>query len=183
MYKYKYFFRIFLLFVEPKRAEWGASCSYFICPHARTHLHLAYTFSASVYVSASICLSVSTRRSANTRSFRDLLGRRSVRGCSSLGSEVELGSERASARVCVGEEGRGLAWRGAESCAVDWSVSVIEGKKKREEGSCVPAHSVRALQRQGLGLVGRGGAGGAAEGRAVGGRGVTRRVRVLSIEL
>lgn len=116
MYKYKYFFRIFLLFVEPKRAEWGASCSYFICPHARTHLHLAYTFSASIHVSASICLSVSTvgsastRRSANTRSFRDLLGRRSVTGCSSLGSEVEPGSERA--RECVWGGRRGVVWRG-----------------------------------------------------------------------
>lgn len=73
----------------------------------------------------------------------------------------------------------GVAWRGegAESCAVDWSVSVIEekgGKGGTGGGSCVPAHTVRALQRQGLGLVRRGGAGGAAEGGAVGGRGVTR---------
>lgn len=59
------------------------------------------------------------------------------------------------------------------------------GKKGvgRVLGSCVPAHTVRALQRQGLGLVRRGGAGGAAERRAVGGRGVTRRVRVLTVEL
>ena len=45
--------------------------------------------------------------------------------------------------------------------------------------SCVPGHPVCALQGQGLGLVGGGGARRAAEGGAVGGRGVAGGVRVL----
>ena len=49
-------------------------------------------------------------------------------------------------------------------------------------GSCVPAHAVCALQGQGLGLVWRGRTGRAAEGGAVGGRGVTGGVRVLEEE-
>lgn len=46
-------------------------------------------------------------------------------------------------------------------------------------GSCVPAHPVCALQGQGLGLVWGCRTGRAAEGGAVGGRGVTGGVRVL----
>lgn len=72
------------------------------------------------------------------------------------------------------EWGLGLAWRGRSPVLLIGQFLLFWGEMRG--GSCVPAHTVRALQRQGLGLVGRGGAGGAAEGRAVGGRGVTRRV-------
>lgn len=53
------------------------------------------------------------------------------------------------------------------------------GGREAAGGSCVPAHRVCALQGQGLGLVWGGRTGRAAEGGAVGGRGVTGRVRVL----
>lgn len=72
-----------------------------------------------------------------------------------------------------------------ESCAVggwvvDGSVGGwVRGVEWTAGGSCVPAHPFCALQGQGLGLVWGGRAGRAAEGGAVGGRGVARGVRIL----
>lgn len=73
-------------------------------------------------------------------------------------------------REAAVEEGRGCRWVGG------WAGREAGG------GSCVPAHPVCALQGQGLGLVWGGRTGGAAEGGAVGGRGVTGGVRVLEEE-
>lgn len=68
-----------------------------------------------------------------------------------------------------------------------WSKRMQEAVAEQREGrgvaslavSCVPGHPVCAFQGQGFGLVRGRWTGGAAEGGAVGGCGVTGRVRVL----
>lgn len=189
MYKYKYFF-LFLFFriiflSSQKELNGGAglflfrlplstnSCAHTLAPSIHL-LALAYTLALAY------ALSVSIVGSANTRSMTD---RDDVLKWAAVLWAVRW-SRGPGARV---ERGRGLAWRRGRSPVLLIGQFLLlkgtRGGREGGEGSCVPAHTVRALQRQGLGLVGRGRAGGAAEGRAVGGRGVTRRVRVLTVEL
>lgn len=98
------------------------------------------------------------------------------RRCSSLGSEGKYFRKDARGRGGVVGGGGGF---GVLCCRSVGRWGWAGGWR----GSCVPAHPVCALQGQGLGLVWGGRTWGAAEGGAVGGRGVTGGVRVLSVEL
>lgn len=94
------------------------------------------------------------------------------RRCSSLGSEGTIFKKRKSWRI--------LSPVLSVGGSVDGSVGGwVRGVGWTAGGSCVPAHPFCALQGQGLGLVWGGRAGRAAEGGAVGGRGVARGVRIL----